>query len=203
MTLDLDPNLIVNVGLLVATVYVALATAGAAVVAWGRAVAAGNEAGIAKQAAGAATTQAAVAHAAEERQRKNDERHQAEMISAWIEAGKGKGEDPVVVVSNASNGAIYEVFAVEGIANKGADDAFNTYPGAATGMFKVPPGRWPMPLPPKFGQGSGMHARVDVALVFRDAREVHWMRDASGRLRRLEQEGWRELELEMPFQWSG
>ena len=209
--LGVDPNIIINVGILVVS-------AGAAAIAWWQAISAdraktdaAREAGrsveaaeasasSAQRSASAAERHVEIVTEAEERQRANEERRQAEMISAWVE--HKDADNSVVIVSNASDTAIYEVFAAEGIANREGHYAFSTFEGSRTGVHKIAPGRWEMPLPPKFGHSSGMGAFVDIALAFRDARDVHWMRDASGRLRRLNQEGWRELEVEMPFSWS-
>ncbi|WP_136710127.1 hypothetical protein [Agromyces sp. H66] len=154
----MDPNIIINAGIFVVS-------AGAAAIAWWQAISADKaktaaareagrsveaaeaSAGSAQRSASAAERHVEIVTEAEERKRENEERRQAEMISAWVET-KDTG-NTVVVVSNASDTAIYEVFAAEGIANRDGQYAFSTFPGSRTGVHKIAPGRWEMPIPPK------------------------------------------------------
>jgi hypothetical protein len=134
--------------------------------------------------------------AADERAKAAEQRSQAEKITVWIEAASGT---PSAVISNASHAPVWQVFVTEGRSNRGPGSAaVFRGEGKSTGIADLPPGRWSVPLPPKF-EGGEMHAVAALAVTFRDASGRFWQRDATGVLYEIDHEPVVDLEVGNPF----
>jgi hypothetical protein len=139
--------------------------------------------------------------------RRQQERLEAELVTAWLERMGGptvQGPEPaIIVVVNGSQQLAYKVIASLVPVRGAISDDFRQKIGRSAADFRafkgeLPPGRtnleveWP---------GGGMHIRFGVELAFRDAGGRNWIRTADGQLKRIQVEPIDHYGLNEPLPW--
>ena len=114
--------------------------------------------------------------------RKRDERHQAELVTAWFVPYEGTDEryDAELRVQNASDQLIYDVIAEVLISRKTAvndTEERNIAFGATVG--NVPPGGFTASIDTG---GGALGRRHLIELAFQDAAGRYWLHNANGKL---------------------
>jgi hypothetical protein len=139
--------------------------------------------------------------------RRQEERQQAEQLTAWFVPYKEKQDDENkfyegLRVKNASNQLIYDLI-VQVVAAQGAfrrtavGDARAVEFGAMVG--NIPPGE----ITTRINTGGGgMHKRLWVELAFQDAAGRYWLRDGSGTLKRVSVHPVDLYKLDRPVSWE-
>jgi hypothetical protein len=137
--------------------------------------------------------------------RKRDERHQAELVTAWFVPYEGPKDDEYAEYSglrvhNASDQLIYDVVAEVLISRKTAvndTEERNIAFGAMVG--NVPPGGFTA----RINTGGGaMGRRHLVEFAFQDAASRYWLRHANGKLERVRKHPVDLFNIPRPVRWQ-
>lgn len=144
----------------------------------------------------------------EARHRKREsERNQAELITAWLIPDGDLTTSglvlPVIGIVNASQQLAYRVIASLVPVRGAIRDDFRESIGRPAGAFRafkgeLPPGRTNLEVE---NPGGGMHIRFAVELSFRDAAGRTWVRKADGQLVRIRTEPPDHYGLHEPIPW--
>ncbi len=146
---------------------------------------------------------------ADRRDRKREERNQAEQLTAWFMPYEEEQDNEHklyvgLCVKNASNQLFYDVIA-EVVSVQGAfrgtavddTDERNREFGAMVG--NVPPGE----ITTRINTGGhGMHMRHWVELAFQDAAGRYWIRRGNGRLEQVKQHLVELYNISRPLSWE-
>jgi hypothetical protein len=144
----------------------------------------------------------------ESRQRRHeDERRQAELITAWLETVGDMTTAglvmPVVAIVNGSQQLAYRVIASLVPVRGAITEDFREVSGAGAWEFRVFKGELPLGrtnLEIK-QPGGGMHIRFAVELAFRDAAGRSWVRTTQGELKRIRSEPADHYGIHEPIDW--
>ena len=127
------------------------------------------------------------------RREQEDERHQAELITAWLVADdfndaemRGKIK---CTIYNSSHQVAYDLMislvSTHGALRKTAAGIDNSQRGYETFVGQFPPGQLTYFLP---YPGSALQVRYSAEIAFRDAAGRFWLRDGHGHLKRVPKE---------------
>lgn len=129
------------------------------------------------------------------------ERAQADLVTAWLEAGPVGGRPHSFIVSNASSNAIYDVVLSYGT-TYGAGTGYSLGDGSSNAKFSIvdvlPPGTWKICAPSEY-PGGGMGIKLALGITFRDAASMNWLREAGGSLSRIDEHPFVYSRLSQPF----
>jgi hypothetical protein len=141
--------------------------------------------------------------------RKEDERRQAEQVTAWFVPYEGEQDSPNKLydglrIKNASNQIVYDLVAqvvsIQGSFRKtaiGDTEERNTEFGANVGQ--IPPGDYFTRIN---NGGGGMHRRFWIELAFQDAAGRFWVREGTGLLRRVKKHPIDLYNIGQPVSWE-
>ncbi len=141
------------------------------------------------------------------RARRRDERHQAELITAWVDEMGFNGDDKPftrVGIHNASNQSAYQVIsslvAVQGAWPREAPQGDERYESHyRIFLWQLPPGRWTKRME---GGGRAMMIRWGIEIAFQDAAGRYWRRFADGRLERIKENPVDFYKVSRPIGWE-
>jgi hypothetical protein len=141
------------------------------------------------------------------RQRTEHERHQAELVTAWLETTGDATTTglvpPVIAVVNGSQQLAYKVIASLVPVRGAIGPDFRQTAGRPLEGFRVykgelPPGRTNLEVE---YPGGGMFIRFAIELAFRDAGGRSWVRTAEGELKRIPTDPVEHYGLSEPLDW--
>jgi len=138
---------------------------------------------------------------------REQDRHQAELITAWLEpvgdATTAGLVMPIVAIVNGSEQLAYRVIASLVPVRGAIDENFRQVIGRQPSDFRVFKGELALGRANLQIQhpGGGMHIRFAIELAFRDAAGRSWVRTAEGELKRIRGEPAAHYGLHEPIEW--
>ncbi len=139
--------------------------------------------------------------------RRERERQQAELVTAWLESIGGPTPDGLrpskIVVTNGSQQLVYRFIASQVPVRGAIREDFRSQIGAGAWEFRafkgeLPPGRTDLDVT---YPGGGGHIRFAIELAFRDAGGRSWIRTAQGELKRIRGEPADHYGIHEPIDW--
>lgn len=137
------------------------------------------------------------------RRSRAERRHQAELITAWVEQELNPVPWVWVTLANASNQVAYRLVISTVSVVDGSPVARPSNPRTwRRFVSQLPPGKR-KPLSVDWSVASGITAQPGVEIAFQDAAGRSWIRDWNGKLNEVEKtDHLKRLGLEEPLDWD-